>query len=80
MPGPDDDELCIMAMASEVVEDVGTTAMVLDVVERSGVDGMIESTSHDPLFELDLLRVDVATWVDIGQRGTHAVRHRWTAS
>ena len=41
---------------------------------------MIESVSRHPLFELDLQQVDVATWVNIGQPGTHAVRNRWRAS
>ena len=77
MPGPDDDELCIRAIATEVLSDLDSAAMVRTVVARSGVGGMIESTSRDPLFEFDLLQVDVATWVNIGQPGTHAVRHRW---
>jgi len=77
MPGPDDDELCIRATASEVVADVDTATMVRTVVARSGVGGMIESTSHDPIFEFDLQQVDVATWVNIGEPGTHPVRHQW---
>ncbi|MGH9287236.1 MAG: hypothetical protein ACRD0V_02875 [Acidimicrobiales bacterium] len=77
MPGPDDDELCIRAIATEVLSDLDSAAMVRTVVARSGVGGMIESTSQDPLFEFDLLQVDVATWVNIGQPGTYAVRHHW---
>jgi hypothetical protein len=40
---------------------------------------MIESVSHDPLFEFDLEQVDVAFWLDVGQPGTRAVRQRWRA-
>jgi hypothetical protein len=43
------------------------------------VGGMIESASRDPFFEFDILRVDVARWLDIGQRGTRAVRQSWIA-
>jgi Pyridoxamine 5'-phosphate oxidase len=77
MPGPDDDELCIRARAHEDSGDAGTRAAVLAVVARSGVGGMIESVSHDPLFELQLVQVDVAVWLDVGQPGTRAVRRRW---
>lgn len=80
MPGPDDDELCIRATATEVTADADTAAIVRNLVARSGVGGMIESTSHDPLFTFDLHRVDVATWVSIGQPGTHARRHQWRAT
>ncbi len=38
---------------------------------------MIQSVLHDPIFEFDVLQVDVACWVDIGLPATHAVRHRW---
>jgi hypothetical protein len=41
---------------------------------------MAESASRDPLFEFDLQQVDVATWVNIGQPGTHAVRRQWRAT
>jgi hypothetical protein len=41
------------------------------------VGGMIESVENDPIFEFDLQQVDVARWVNIGQPGTHAVRHQW---
>jgi hypothetical protein len=77
MPGADDDELCIRAAAADVTAEAGTVALVRSVVARSGVGGMIESTSRDPLFEFDLQQVDVATWVSIGQPGTHAVRRQW---
>lgn len=76
-PGPDDDELCIRAMASDVTTDAATTAVVEAVVARSDVGGMLESVRHDPIFEFDVIQVDVARWVDIGQPGTHAVRERW---
>jgi len=78
LPGPDDDELCIRALALEVA-DADTREMVRATVARSGVGGMVETVTHDALFELDLRRVDVARWVDIGQPGTHAVRQRWRA-
>jgi Pyridoxamine 5'-phosphate oxidase len=80
MPGPDDDELCIRASANEVAADIETTALVRNVVARSGVGGMAESATRDPLFEFDLRQVDVATWVNIGQPGTHAVRRQWRAT
>ena len=80
MPGPDDDELCIRATATEVVDGLDTATMVRTVVARSGEGGMIESTSHEPLFEFDVQQVDVATWVNTGQPGTLAVRHSWRHS
>ena len=76
LPGPADDEFCVRAIAREV-SDLTTTAMVRDVVARSGVGGMIESVSTHPLFEFDLEQVDVARWLDIGQSGTRAARQRW---
>jgi hypothetical protein len=79
LPGPRDDELCIRARATEVGDDPATRTEVRDAVARTGVGGMIESVSHDPLFEFGLEQVDVAWWVDIGQPGTHAVRRRWYA-
>ncbi len=79
LPGPDDDELCIRARAVEAT-DGPTRALVKDVVERSGVGGMIKTVSHDPLFEFDIEQVDVAYWVDVGQPGTRAVRQQWRAS
>ncbi len=78
-PGPDDDELCIRAVAREVGSDPDLRKLVADVVRPSGVGGMIASTTNDPLFEFDLLQVDVAKWLDIGQAGTHAIRRRWRA-
>jgi Pyridoxamine 5'-phosphate oxidase len=79
MPGPDDDELCIRAVAVEVT-DAASRALVGDVVERSGVGGMIETVTDDPLFEFDLEQVDTARWLDVGQPGTRAVRYRWRGS
>jgi hypothetical protein len=79
LPGPDDDELSIRARAKEVGQDPAARASVLAVVTRTGVGGMIETASRDPIFEFDILRVDVARWLDIGQRGTHAVRQTWIA-
>jgi hypothetical protein len=78
-PGPDDDELCIRARAGEVSSDGGARALVVSVVSRSGVGGMIETTTKDPLFEFDIEQVDTARWLDIGQPGTRAVRQRWRA-
>lgn len=79
MPGPEDDELCIRAAATEVSGDAVTRALVREVVGRSGVGGMIHSVTRDPIFEFDLRQVDVARWVNIGQPGTHAVRQQWRA-
>jgi len=55
-------------------------ALVDAVVLTSGVGGMIESVSRDPLFEFDLVQVDVARWLDIGQPRTRAIRRQWRAS
>ena len=76
-PGPDDDELCIRAAASDVTADADTTALVQAVVARSEVGGMVESVHLDPIFEFDILQVDVARWINVGQPGTHAVREQW---
>ncbi len=76
LPGPEDDELCIRAVAREVADDA-TRSLVSDVVARSTVGGMIETVAHDPLFEFDLVQVDIARWVAIGQPGTYAERQRW---
>jgi hypothetical protein len=80
MPGPDDDEFCIRATATDVTADIETAVLVRSAVARSGVGGMIESTSCDSLFEFDLQQVDVAIWVNIGEPGTHAVRRQWRAT
>ena len=80
LPGPEDDELSIRARAIEVGHDPATRTSVSAVVARSGVGGMVETVSHDPLFEFDIEQVDIARWVDIGQPGTHAVRQRWRAA
>jgi hypothetical protein len=74
-PGPNDDELCIRATASEVTPN--TTSLVQAVVARCEVGGMIESVRHDPIFEFDVHQVDVARWANIGQPGTQAVRAQW---
>jgi hypothetical protein len=78
MPGPEDDELCLTALANEVTEDAATTGLVRGVVARTGVGG-IEATSRDPLFEFGLREVNVARWINIGQRATYADRHEWRA-
>lgn len=70
LPGPEDNEFCVRATASEVTGDLVARALVRAVVTASGVGGMIESVSHDPLFEFGLDQVDVARWLDIGQPGT----------
>jgi hypothetical protein len=80
LPGPDDDELCIRARAREVTDGGATRTIVVDVVSRSGVGGMIESTTNDPLFEFDIEQVETARWLDIGQPGTRAARRRWRAA
>jgi hypothetical protein len=77
LPGPDDDELCIRAAAAEVSRDRSVRDLVSRVVAVSDVGGMIESAAADPLFEFDLIGVDVARWLDIGQRGTRAIRQQW---
>jgi hypothetical protein len=76
-PGPDDDELCIRATASDVTADIDTATLVQRTVARSDVGGMVESVLHEPIFEFNLLQVDVARWIDVGQPGTHAERARW---
>ena len=76
LPGPDDDELLVLARATEVDDDA-TRAMVNAVVERSDVSGMIATVSEHPLFEFDIEQVDVARWVLVGRRGTYAERLRW---
>ena len=78
MPGPEDDELCIRANAMEVSDDDNKRAAVVAIGAASEVGGMIETMSNDPLFEFDLVRVDVARWLDIGQPGTRAERRRWS--
>jgi len=80
LPGPEDDEFCVRATAAEVTADPAVRALAGAVVMASGVGGMIESVSRDPLFEFDLVQVDVARWLDIGQPGTRAIRRRWRAS
>jgi len=79
LPGSDDDELCIRARAREVTDDATTRSLVVAVVLRSGVGGMIETATHDPLFEFDLALVETARWLDIGKPGTRPVRQRWRA-
>jgi Pyridoxamine 5'-phosphate oxidase len=79
LPGPDDDELCIRARARDVSDDGAPRRLVVGVVSRSGVGGMIETATNDPLFEFDLEQVETARWLDIGQPGTRAVRQRWRA-
>jgi hypothetical protein len=79
LPGVNDDELYIHALAREVSSDKSLRVSIGAFVARTGVGGMIESIAHDPLFEFDLRQVDVARWVDIGKPGTHAVRRQWRA-
>jgi hypothetical protein len=71
--------LSIRARAKEVGQDPAARASVIAVVTPAGVGGMIETASEDPIFEFDILQVDVARWLDIGQRGTRAVRQTWRA-
>ena len=77
MPGPEDDELCIRATASDVTARADTRALVDAVVARSDDGGMLETVRHDPIFEFDLVQVDVARWINVGQPGTYAMRERW---
>jgi hypothetical protein len=63
-----------------VTDGGATRTIVVDVVSRSGVGGMIESTTNDPLFEFDIEQVETARWLDIGQPGTRAARRRWRAA
>lgn len=79
LPGPQDDELAIRARARPAGQDPATRAAILAAVRPSGVGGMIETVSNDPLFEFDIVRVDVARWLDIGQPGTRAERRVWTS-
>jgi Pyridoxamine 5'-phosphate oxidase len=79
LPGPEDDELSIRARAREAGNDPGLRAAALAVVTRSSVGGMIQTVSDDPIFEFDILRVDTARWLDIGQPGTRPVRQTWRA-
>ena len=79
LPGPEDDEFCVRAIASEVTGDPAVR-LAGAVVAASGVGGMIESVARDPLFQFDLRQVDVARWLDIGQPGTRAIRQRWQAT
>ena len=77
LPGPEDDELSIRAHAREAGNDPGLRAALLAVVIRSGVGGIIETVLNDPIFEFNILRVDTARWLDIGQPGTRPVRQTW---
>lgn len=77
-PGPEDDELCIRALAREVSTDVHARAAVVAIGAASEIGGMVETMAYDPLFEFDLVRVDVARWLAIGQPGTRAERKRWS--
>jgi len=76
-PGPDDDELCIRAHAVEVSNVDDKRAAVVAIGTASEVGGMIDTMSTDPLFEFDLVQVDTARWIDIGQPGTRAERKTW---
>jgi hypothetical protein len=74
-----DAELRIRAQAREVSDDRDARARVTEVVGRSGVGGMIETTTNDCLFEFTLEQVDPAVWVKVGQACTHAERRQWRA-
>ena len=74
-PGPDEDELANRTRAIEVGQDMAVRTVIIAVVQPSGVGGMIETVTNDPIFEFDIVRVDAARWLDIGQPGTRAVRH-----
>lgn len=74
--GHDDGEFSLRGQAREV-SDADTRAAVQAAVAATGVGGMVESVSHDPIFEFDIERADVARWENVGQPGTYAVRTRW---
>jgi len=76
MPGPEDNEFCVRAVATEVL-DAETRGLVYAVVASSGVSGMANTVANDPLFEFDITQVDVARWLDIGKASTRAVRGRY---
>jgi hypothetical protein len=61
---------CPSGPAREAGNDPDLRAAALAVVTRSGAGGMIQTVSNDPIFEFDVLRVDTARWLDIGQPGT----------
>jgi hypothetical protein len=65
--------------AREAGTDPGLRAAALAVVIRSGVGGMIQTVSNDPISAFDVVRVDTASWLDIGQPGTRPVRQTWRA-
>jgi hypothetical protein len=70
---------CPSGPAREAGNDPDLRAAALAVVTRSGAGGMIQTVSNDPIFEFDVLRVDTARWLDIGQPGTRPVRRTWQA-
>ena len=78
LPGPNDAEFSVRGTARELTDPI-TRALVEDAVAESGVGGMSESVRADPIFELDIERVDAAQWEKVGQPGTYAVRRRWLA-
>ena len=61
------------------MRDLAARAAIIAVVRPSGVGGMIETVTDDPVFEFDIVRVDAARWLDIGQPATRAVRQTWKA-
>jgi hypothetical protein len=75
---PEDDELSIRP-AREAGNDPGLRAAALTVVTRTGVGGMIQAVTNDPIFEFDIARIGTARWLDIGQLGTRPVRQTWRA-
>ena len=74
LPGPEDNELVIRARATEAGHDAAVRAAIITVITPSGVGGMIQTVTNDPVFEFDIIRADTARWLDIGQPGTRAVR------
>ena len=66
-----------MATWAVIAAEAPDVAAAARVGAASGVGGMIESVSREPLIELDLWQVEVAWWLDIGLLGTGAVRRQW---
>jgi hypothetical protein len=71
-PEPEDDELAVEARAVEADDGLAVRAAIIAVVRPSGVGGMIETVTKDPIFEFEIVRVDAARWLDIGQPGSRA--------
>ena len=76
LPGPRDDEFSVRGRAREIDDDE-SRSLVQKAVDATGVGGMMKSVRAHALFELDIDRVDVAWWENVGQADTYVVRRRW---